>query len=358
LNSYPILTGRDLGYVGGAEVEQVCLAKELVAQGYDVSFVTYRYGPNQVENVNGIEIIKTYESQKAGRTNVLLKYAHIWSSLKKARADLYFHEVGSTGVLPIFCYLHNKKFIYRIASDAVVLSQPLFGNCSLIREFADTLEIRRANLVIAQSEFQRRTLRERFRVESVIIKNGLVVHQVDHEEKADPPIILWVATISSVKRPHFFVKLAQSIPYARFEMVGGKTADDQLYKNIKDAARKLPNLTFRGFVPYHEVDKYFKRASIFVNTSSIEGFPNTFVQAWASYTPVVSLNVDPDKIIKNKKLGFYSGTFERLISDVVTLLENQKLRHKMGKNGRRYVEREHDIRKIVKKYIEVFDNVR
>ena len=141
-------------------------------------------------------------------------------------------------------------------------------------------------------------------------------------------------------------------------MFGGKTTEvPHLYDEIMATARKLPNLRFHGFIPSQRVDECFKRSSIFVNTSRIEGFPITFIQAWAHYVPVISLNVDPDRIIQNEKLGFCSGTFEQLVSDVITLLEDEKLRNTMGENARKYVEKEHDIRKIVKKYIELFEEI-
>ena len=123
------------------------------------------------------------------------------------------------------------------------------------------------------------------------------------------------------------------------------------------ARARAPNLRFHGFVPYYKVNEYFKKASIFVNTSRIEGFPNTFIQAWMHYTPVVSLSVNPDKIIQGERLGFCSGTFKQLVSDVITLLKDEKLRKIMGKNARKYVEREHDVRKTVKKYIKIFKEI-
>ena len=348
-----MLTGKNLGYAGGAEVEQVHLGKELVAHGYDVCFVTYRYGLNQIENVDGVKIIKTYDREKASEIPVLQKYMFILSTLKKANADIYFYEAGSTGVLPLFCGVNRKKSVYRIPSDAVVLSKPLSGNYGFNKKIVDILEIKRADVVVAQSHFQKRILNERFGVESFMIKNGLALPHVGCE-KPDPPIVLWVGSISNVKNPDLFVELAESVPNARFEMVGGKPREWHLYEKIKRAAKTLSNFTFYGFVPYPKVNEYFKRASIFVSTSSIAGFPNTFIQAWAHYAPVVSLSVDPDGIIRNGKLGFCSGAFKQLVSDVTTLLEDEKLRETMGENARRYAEREHDIRKTVKKYIEIF----
>jgi glycosyltransferase involved in cell wall biosynthesis len=356
LNSYPILTIEDFGYGGGAEVEQVSLARELIAHGYDVSFVTYSHGNKKIEKVNGITIIKTYERDKANKMSILQKYKLIWSALKKADADTYFHECGASGVLPLFCSINRKKFVYRIMSDAVVLGIPLSGNYSFSQKIVDMLEVKKADVVIAQSNFQKRVLTERFGVESVVIKNGLFIPQVNCE-KRDPPIVLWVGSLKSVKQPHLFVELAKSIPNANLEMIGGKGDYPQLYEEIRTASQKVPNLRFYGFIPFHKIDEYFKKASIFVNTSRIEGFPNTFIQAWAHYTPVVSLKVDPDNIIRDERLGFCSGAFKQLVSDVETLLCDEKLRKTMGENARKYVEREHDVRKTVKKYIEIFEQI-
>jgi glycosyltransferase involved in cell wall biosynthesis len=356
LNSYPTLTEKNLGYAGGAEVEQVHLAKELVRRGYTVCFVTYYYGRSQIENIDGIDIIKTYDRQKSSDVSVLSKYSSIWSALKKADANIYFHEAGSTGILPVFCYINGKKFVYRIPSDAVVLERSLSGNYRFNKKLADLLEIKRADVVIAQSKFQQRILKNRFKVESCVIKNGLILPIVN-SEKPVPPVVLWVGSISTVKNPELFVKLAKSLPNLRFEMVGGRGEPFQLYDEIAAAAEKLPNFKFHGFVPYNKVNEYFWKTSIFVNTSSIEGFPNTFIQAWANNAPVVSLKVDPDHIIQNEKLGFCSGTFEQLSSDVTSLLENEALRKIMGENGRRYVEREHDIREVVKSYVAIFANL-
>lgn len=357
LNSYPLLAGKNSGYVGGAEVEQVHLARELVAFGYDVYFVVYGIGPSRTEKLTGINAIATYEREKAEKMNALPKYKLIWSSLRKADADVYFHEAGAAGVLPLFCYLNRKKSVYRIPSDAVVLSKHLSGNHSFNRKIVDTFEIKCASIVVAQSDFQKRMLAERFGVEAVVIKNGLTIPEVNHK-KREPSTVLWVGSISSVKRPHLFIELAKSIPYARFEIVGGKIeGESQLYEEIAVAARMLPNVQFHGFVPYHNINEYFEKASIFVNTSRIEGFPNTFIQAWAHYTPVASLSVDPDRIIRNEKVGLCSGTFEQLVTDVITLLRNKRLRKTMGEKARKYTEKEHNVRKVVKEYIEIFEHI-
>jgi len=45
-----MLTGKNLGYAGGAEAEQVHLDRELVTKGYYVCFVTYPHSLKETEN--------------------------------------------------------------------------------------------------------------------------------------------------------------------------------------------------------------------------------------------------------------------------------------------------------------------
>jgi hypothetical protein len=59
--------------------------------------------------------------------------------------------------------------------------------------------------------------------------------------------------------------------------------------------------------------------------------------------PVVSLNVDPDGVIEQYKLGFHSRTFERMVKDVRRLVTDRELREELGENARRYALKEHNI---------------
>ena len=82
----------------------------------------------------------------------------------------------------------------------------------------------------------------------------------------------------------------------------------------------------------------------------MEGFPNTFLEAWINRIPVISLNIDPDELICNEKLGFHSKSFEQLIINLNTLLQDDTLRNEMGMNAKRYVEQNHDVKKIADKF--------
>ena len=163
--------------------------------------------------------------------------------------------------------------------------------------------------------------------------------------------------MAEVKQPELFVRLAEAIPEARFQMIGGHSGNQEFYDRIKEKSKRIPNFEFLGVVPFNEINEYFSRASILANTSMFEGFPHSFIQAWMHYVPVVSLNADPDELLCKNGLGFRSKTFDQLIEDVKTLLKDEALREEMGVNGREYVEREHDIKKSIEKYIELFNSI-
>ena len=60
LDSYPLVTQENLGYAGGAEVQQIYLAKELQKRGYTISFITYDETKKGKETINGITILPAY----------------------------------------------------------------------------------------------------------------------------------------------------------------------------------------------------------------------------------------------------------------------------------------------------------
>lgn len=364
--AYPYLTQKNTGTAGGAELQQVLLAKELAKDGFDVSFVVHDHGQKPLEIVEGIKIFKLPTSSYVGIKSYPLKLYIFWKTLGQINADIYYKRAASyaTGFIAFFCLLKKKKFVYSIAHrtdvdgihtlDSFLKNlHPLEGS---LHKQMFKFGIKRADCIIAQNEEQRELLKKNFDRESMLIKSMCLIPD-EKPKKSVPPIVLWVSSMQDWKQPELFLELAKAIPTARFQMIGGPSSDKQFYEQIKAAANKISNLDFVGFVPYYEVNQYFDRDSIFINTSTVEGFPNTFLQAWTRYTPVVSLNVDPDEIICKNTLGFHSRTFEQMVEDVKLLLENEGLREEMGKNGRRYVGQEHDIKRIVEQYKIIFKDL-
>jgi len=362
--AYPLLAGKNPKNIIGPDIHQVILAKELIKYNFKVSIIVHDEGGASVEYINGMEIIKIHEDVCRLRVlNIILKVFRVWNALRKAKAHIYFHAGGIAGPVSLFCKVMKKKFIYEIASAALVNRKLVTRKIKEFNQskfsldtFGNWLDIYFADAIIVQNEYEREMLKINFGKEGMIIKMPFPLTERGMSEKTKPPITLWVGAMAEVKQPELFVMLAEAIPWARFQMIGGhSTGNQKIYDEIKESSKRILNFEFLGVIPFNKINEYFSQASILVNTSMFEGFPHAFIQAWMNYTPVVSLNADPDELICEKGLGFHSKTFYHLVQDVKTLLSKERLRNEMGENGRRYVEKEHDMNNIVEQYIDLFN---
>lgn len=347
LRAYPILANKNEGYGGGPEVLQVLLARELVERGFGVTFVVYGEGPPSIEEIDGVKVLRVSDGNKSKISKVVL----LWKAMKKVDADVYYHHSGAPGIVSLFCRTNRKKFICHIGSDACVI-----GGVKGYRHYE--LDIKLADVILVQSEFQRSMLRTNFNRNGILVRNFFPISNrgPSPPKKLKPPVVLWVGAMAYVKRPWLFLKLARRIPKGRFQVIGG-IGDRRLYQSISRASTEMPNLDFLGHVPFRKIDVYFRQASILVNTSEFEGYPNAFIQAWMHYTPVVSINTDPDEVICRYRLGFHSGAFERMVRDVAALLGNEEICRTFGRNGRRYVEKAHDPNTILTKYTVILGQI-
>jgi glycosyltransferase involved in cell wall biosynthesis len=101
------------------------------------------------------------------------------------------------------------------------------------------------------------------------------------------------------------------------------------------------------------MEKYYDQASLFLNTSSVEGFPNTFLQSWSLGTPVMSAGVDPSSIIKKYELGEVvqvknnpEEEIMQLAARIKAILSDQELWAKYAQNAKIYINEFHSQEKL------------
>jgi glycosyltransferase involved in cell wall biosynthesis len=167
--------------------------------------------------------------------------------------------------------------------------------------------------------------------------------------------ICWVANIKPLKQPEIFINLAQRFDRAkniRFIMIG-RPSNGKYQAKLDTSIGFLNNLDYYGEQPTHKVNEILAASHVFVNTSTYEGFPNTFVQAWMREVPVVSMLLDPDNILKTQKIGYHSGSFEQMVKDVEKLIHNPALRNDMGKRAQIYAMKNHSLEKNMVQLIDL-----
>ncbi|MFQ6024170.1 MAG: glycosyltransferase family 4 protein, partial [Acidiferrobacterales bacterium] len=344
---------------GGETVQQSLLAKEFASRGYQVSLVVPDTGQPDGKLIDKIKMWKTYR-ETAGIRVLRFFYPRITSTLRalrRADADVYYQSPAGmdTGLTAAFCQAKGRKFIHRIASDV---------NCipgqQLIKYWRDRkiyeYGLKRANLVAAQSVKQANLLQKHYGLHSVTVNMAVELSQGDStlERAID---VLWVNNLRQVKRPQLFLELATKLPGYRCVMIGGPCpGQNNYYQEISRQAETVENLEFLGAVPYGEVNRYFTQAKVFVNTSEVEGFPNSFLQAWVHGVPVVSF-FDPDDLIAQKELGVAPAGLGEMAQAVEALLRNEQHRVDVGSRARTFALDNYSPSSVVSQYIELIESM-
>jgi len=140
-------------------------------------------------------------------------------------------------------------------------------------------------------------------------------------------------------------------------MAGGEMkGHSDLYKVISRRAAGLTNTDFLGFVPYSETPNLFKKALALVCTSEAEGFPNVFLQAWSTGTPVVA-TVDPDGIMSKYRLGYHCSSRLDMAQALDNVAADEALREQIGRRGREYVLQNHSEDRVINRVDEYLREV-
>jgi len=339
---------------GGAEVQFFLLATALANDSaYDVSVLTTVDHQPGIESQRGVRVYKRLGRRRMepkSRQSVLDRFRELTGYLLAFRemrqqfieidADIYLHagagvEVGAYGLI---CRLLRRRFLFFIASSAD-LWEP-YGKVKGPLKWLFPLGVRLAHEVVCRSLEQQDRLHMQYGRTGALIRTG---HPCPPARGAPKSYVLWVGRGNPLKRPEMFLDLVARMPHHRFVMVvAHEDAHLDLLRHVRARAAMLSNLEFYENVPWSKIDNYFARARVFVNTSTHEGFPNTFVQAALHGAPVVSWRVDPDQLLSSRQLGLCAGeSFDRLVELVQGLCESESGWHTLSQDVERYASTHH-----------------
>jgi len=125
----------------------------------------------------------------------------------------------------------------------------------------------------------------------------------------------------------------------------------------------IPNITFTGTLTSKEIKNYLEKSSIFVLPCIIaknkdrDILPNVLKEAMAMGLPVITSNIcGIQELITNNKSGLLipPKNPEELAKAIQKLLKNSKLRRKLGKNARKKIQKDFNIKTEVKKLERIF----
>lgn len=357
---YPILVADgSIGSAGGAEVQQNFIARGLVARGYSVSVVTNDFGQADESEVDGVRVIKV----NTPKSNLpFIRFFHpgitsLWAALKHANADIYYQRSAGwpTGVVGLYCRHYGRQFIYAAAHDLDMIkdrTHELFDYPLAWRaRYLFQLGLRCASTIVVQNAVQHEACHYWHGRNAVRITSGYA------RLSALPSMnsgryVLWVAALRNWKRPEVFVELARRLPKLCFHMVGGAAPGEEgkaLYSRMEAEVRALPNVVFHGFLSLARADAQFDNALLFINTSDYEGFPNTFLQAWARAVPTISF-VNCGARDDVGPVGVVVRDLDELTASVERFANDDAARSVEGVRCQHYFEQYHSVGTVIDHY--------
>ena len=338
---------------GGAEYQALLLAEQL-KQEFDISFV-FRNHWNKNERINdrGYTLFATKPFRTRGMNNTFIfESLQLRSILKEVKPDFIYIRGANAFCITAAFYANrnNCRTIWHIAHDRDlipfnyknIVSSPF----SLVEKKMVEYGLMNSDCIIAQTHHQAELLKKNYkkRCEN-IIGNWHPIPPIPVKQNSMINV-LWIANWRPFKQPELFIRLVQQIkffPHVRFIMIGRNNG----YPEIK--AQAIANkIQLTGEIPNADVNTLLSKSHLLINTSQMEGFSNTFIQAWMQKVPVVSLQVDPDNILQKMETGFCSKNFANLVKNTELLLSNHKLRKEMGQKARNYAIQNHSLENIDK----------
>lgn len=358
-NAYGCLAKTGTGLIGGAERQVSLLAKWLANRGYAVSVLTWDEGQPDGIVIDGVRVF-TICGRNEGAWGVRFfcpKWTGLVRALRRADAGIYYQSCGEcvTGQVALWCRQNRRRFIYANVSDA---------DCTVglprIRSVRERILYRyglsRADLVVAQTQTQHKMLKKGFGRESVVIPmpcpgpseseySRLPNRQVNSAR------VLWVGRLCRVKRPDLLLELARMCSDLQFDMVGPVAEDEYALKVVRHA-QSIENVTKHGRVTDGFLRGLYAKSSVFCSTSDVEGFPNTFLEAWSYGLPIVS-TFDPDNLINEKGLGRVGKDVSELAAGIRELLDSPEQWNNASMLSREYYLEKHSMEKAMQRFEQV-----
>lgn len=336
---------------GGAELQVALLGQALTCLGHEVTFMGSDMALSQAASLQGVKLLRGGRFHTGGLLDTAYALPLLMHALNQQKPD-YVLILGWTAWLYILLRLRplfKYRLVFICGLDTEVNGE--FRRMHPVRGAFFEKAVRDADIRFAMSETQAKLYRQRG-MKCAFYRNLILPRAVPRTVQKEVDL-LWVARCQPIKQPHLFLDLVEKLPITiRCQMICPKE-DVRLWQSIQKRAATLPHLTLLEKVPYHQIQQYFDKAKIFVNTSAFEGWPNSFIQAGLGSTALLSLQINPDGLFEKYSLGrFAHGDCNALVDLARQMLADPEALLSMQSNCEAFVVELHNNENNVRLFLE------
>lgn len=320
------------GEVGGLTVQMMHWAFAFHQENYKVFTFTKGFS----RKFKGLNLLKASPRKQI---SIVFDSFNAIYYIFKIRPNVILFRGASRNLFIIskLCLFFKIKLIFMGASDVnfIMGKENVAGGRHNKRLYRKGLK--NTQYFVVQNKKQADSLLENYKKGSICIPN---IWQDKLKNNGSKELIIWVGNFRNLKRPKWFLNLAEKYPNHQFTMAGFPS-NQELYTSCSSHSTKIPNLTFLGPITFEESEELFDKAKLLVCTSEYEGFPNTFLQAWSRKVPILS-TVNPNGLISERLLGYVIENENELCNQMNTLIKNETLINKIEANISEYFQDNHN----------------
>jgi glycosyltransferase involved in cell wall biosynthesis len=350
---------------GGASPVTKSLSEELVKLGHTVDVVTMGFkGSKWKEEINGVTIYRVpsiRKEQGVCQTHEMLSYCYsacrfLPKLLKENEYDInHTHFIIPTGVVS---YLNKTKLPYIITShgsDVPGYNPDRFGlQHKLLKPLWNKI-VKNAEYITTPSDYLKNLILEGCYYDKIkVVPNG--IHPENFTPKKKEKKILVVSRLFERKGIQYVIDAMKDLTEYELVICGDGPYKEQLEQQISKL--NLSNIHLLGYVGGDRLKYEYESSSIFVFPSSAESFGIVLLEAMASGCAVITTNdTGCPEVVGDTALLIRPKNSEDIKEALIKLIENDKLREKLGVTARKRVEENFTWEIVAKRYLSVYGEV-
>ena len=341
------------GKYGGFGKATRTIGKELARRGYEVfAVVPRRLDQPPEEDLDGITVLSYLPGD-------VLKSGELY---RRINADVYHSCEPSFGSYLARKNVPSAKHIFTIRDprDAhdwyLEFQYPSQSKWQVVKNylyetnFIVRSAVRRSDGVFSPAQFMLPKIRKIYRLKQdpEFLPTPVIVPETI--QKSSVPKVVMMSRIDPRKRPELYLSLAEKYPEVEFH-IAGKSRVPAYEQKLREKYNS-PNITYHGFVDQFTGTRHhdlMEASWILVNAAVREGLPNSFLEAAAHQTAILSY-VNPDSFASEYGYHAAKDDFEKGL-DKLLLNDRWKLSAMKGYN---YVKEVFALDKAMDQHEEVY----
>ncbi len=332
---------------GGAAVEWYNWLKGFKKIGCEVGILTWKGSNAEIkEKEFDYDLVESYDLNK-GIPKLRLFYYRIpsyYKAIKSYNPDFLLEGCATenTGIMAFLSKVTGKPFIHRIGSDMDVDGR-IARNFSKLSLAVYYYGLKNADHISCQNKYQYEILKRKYPNKSISILYNSIEIKKPFNKNVEKEYIAWVGNFRYEKNLPAVAEIVKKLSCYKFKIAGTRfsTTDEDAKRGLNEL-ENLENVEFVGHLTNIEIRDFLSNAYCLLNTSRLEGFSNTFLEAWSVGIPVVTtINVNPDNIIKEHNLGIVAEDYESL-PKIINELISSKGYLDFGERCFKYVSEKHN----------------